>query len=267
MRVLATQAYLGRRKEKFREEFLLALKMLEEGHVKLADLRSSWAGAMGQPQFLPSDFYKYAVDFDGDGRRDIWNSVPDILASMANQLAAKGWQKGQRWAHEVRARRKASIARPRNPDVRLPIGEWLKRGFVPAYERRLTRAELAVEASLLLPAGTYGPAFLITPNYFVIKEYNFSDLYVLFVGHLGDRIADPRPFETPWSKVTQLATAQLETMQRTLTKLGIYQDKIDGKAGMKTRAALGDYQKRQRPEGRLLADRRRWSITCGGEEV
>ena len=92
MRVLATQAYLGKRKEKFGEEFLLALKILQEGHVKLADMRSSWAGAMGLTQFLPSEFYKYAVDFDGDGRRDIWNSVPDALASAAKQLVAKGWQ-------------------------------------------------------------------------------------------------------------------------------------------------------------------------------
>jgi lytic murein transglycosylase len=242
VRVLATQAYLGRRKEKFGEEFLLALKMLEEGHVALTDMRSSWAGAMGQPQVLPSDFYKYAVDFDGDGRRDIWNSVPDILASMASQLAGKGWQRGQRWAYEVRAPANVDCTTA-DPDNAQPIGEWVKRGFVPAYDRRLSAAELAEKASLLLPAGTYGPAFLITANYFVIKEYNFSDLYVLFVGHLGDRIADPRPFETPWGRVTQLATAQLERMQITLTKLGIYRDKIDGKAGMRTRLALGAYQK------------------------
>ena len=242
VRVLATQAWVGKRKEKFREEFVLALKMLEERQVALADFRSSWAGAMGQPQFLPSDFYKYAVDFDGDGRRDIWTSVPDILASMANQLAAKGWQAGERWAYEVRAPANVDCTEA-NPDVTKPIGEWLRLGFTPAYGRKLTPAELAERASLLLAAGTYGPAFLITTNYFVIKEYNFSDLYVLFVGHLSDRIADPRPFETPWGKVTQLQTAQLDRMQRMLTKLGIYGDKIDGKAGMKTRLALGAYQK------------------------
>jgi len=103
VRVLATQAYIGKRKEKFREEFLLALKILQEGHVKLADMRSSWAGAMGLTQFLPSEFYKYAVDFDGDGKRDIWNSVPDALAAAAGQLKAKDWQTGERWAYEVRA--------------------------------------------------------------------------------------------------------------------------------------------------------------------
>ena len=112
-----------------------------------------------------------------------------------------------------------------------------------AHGRKPTPAELGEPASLLLPEGTYGPAFLTLKNYYVIKEYNFSDLYVLFVGHLSDRISDPRPFETPWSKNTQLRTAQVETMQRTLTKLGLYKDKIDGKAGMLTRSALGAYQK------------------------
>ena len=243
VRVLATQAYYGKRKEKFRDEFLLALKMLEQGYVKLADMKSSWAGAMGLTQLLPSEFYKYAVDFDGDGRLDIWNSVSDALASAAKQLVDKGWQRDLRWAYEVRAPNDVDCTLG-VPDNTLPIGEWLTRGFVPAYGRKLSPAERAEPASLLQPAGLYGPAFLATKNYFVIKEYNFSDLYVLFVGHLSDRILDPRPFETPWSKVAQLPTRDLDRMQRILTARGYYHDKIDGKAGMKTRAALGDYQKR-----------------------
>jgi len=243
IRVLATQAYFGKRKEKFQGEFLLALKMLEDGYVKFADMKSSWAGAMGLTQFLPSDFYKYAVDFDGDGRRDIWNSVPDALASAAKQLVDKGWQRGARWAYEVRAPANVdcSIGVPENTR---PIGEWLGAGFAPAYGRAISTAERAEPASLLQPAGLYGPAFLVTKNYFAIKEYNFSDLYVLFVGHLSDRIADPRPFETPWTKVAQLPSRDLDRMQEILTARGYYHDKIDGKAGMKTRAAVGDYQKR-----------------------
>ncbi len=242
VRVLATQGYLGRRKDQFRQEFLLALKMIEEGHVKLADMKSSWAGAMGHTQFLPSDFYKYAVDFDGDGRRDIWASVPDALASAAKQLLDKGWQPGKRWAHEVRAPRDVDCAIA-EPGVRMAIGEWLKRGFAPAHGRKFAREELIEEASLLMPAGTYGPAFLTPKNYFVLKEYNVSDLYVLFVGHLSDRIAGPRPFERPWDKVTQLQTAEVEVMQRVLAARGLYRDRIDGRAGMLTRAALGNYQK------------------------
>ena len=243
VRVLATQAYYGKRKEKFRDEFLLALKMLDQGYVKLADMKSSWAGAMGLTQFLPSDYLKYAVHFDGEGRADIWNSVPDALASAAKQLVDKGWQRDLRWAYEVRAPNDVDCTLG-VPDNTLPIGEWLKRGFVPAYGRKLSPAERAEPASLLQPAGLYGPAFLATKNYFVIKEYNFSDLYVLFVGHLSDRILDPRPFETPWGKVAQLPTRDLDRMQQILTARGYYHDKIDGKAGMKTRAALGEYQKR-----------------------
>jgi lytic murein transglycosylase len=243
--VLATQGYYGRRKDFFRQELLYALKMLEEGHVKLADMRSSWGGAMGLTQFLPSEFYKYAVDFDGDGKKDIWRSVPDALASAAQQLVGKGWQRGTHWAYEVRAPQGVDCTIG-VPEVTRPLGDWLKQGFVLAYGRKPTAAELNEPASLLLPEGTYGPAFLTLKNYYVIKEYNFSDLYVLFVGHLSERISDPRRFETPWSKNTQLRTAQVETMQRTLTKLGLYKDKIDGKAGMLTRSALGAYQKANR---------------------
>jgi lytic murein transglycosylase len=243
IRVLATQAYLGKRKDQFLNELLLALKILNEGQIKLADLRSSWAGAMGLTQFLPSDYFKYAVDFDGDGRRDIWNSVPDALASAAKQLRDKGWRPGLRWSYEVHppANVDCTIGVPENT---LPIGDWLKNGFVPAYGRQLSAAERADTASLLQPAGLYGPSFLATKNYFAIKEYNFSDLYVLFVGHLSDRILDPRPFETPWSKVAQLPSSDLDRMQEILTDRGYYHDKIDGKAGMLTRAALGAYQKR-----------------------
>ncbi len=242
IRALATQAFLGRRKEQFREEFLLALKMLQEGHVTLAAMRSSWAGAMGHPQLLPSGFYKYAIDFDGDGRRDIWTSVPDALATIANHLVELGWQRGQRWATEVKAPRgvDCTIARP---DVTVTVGEWIRRGYAPAYGATPGAAELAHEASLLMPAGLYGPAFLTPKNYFALKDYNYSDLYVLFIGHLADRIAGGRPFEQKWEKVAQLPSAALERMQRTLTRLGLYSDKIDGKAGMLTRAALGAYQK------------------------
>ena len=240
--VLATQGYYGKRKDMFRQELLYALKMLEEVHVKLADLRSSWGGAMGMTQFLPSEFYKYAVDFDGDGKKDIWHSVPDALASAAQQLVDKGWQRGVHWAYEVRAPQGIDCTLG-VPEVTRPLAEWLGQGFVPAFGRKPSATDLAQPASLLLPEGIYGPAFLTLKNYYVIKEYNFSDLYVLFVGHLSDRINDPRRFETPWSKNTQLRTAQVESMQRMLTKLGLYKDKIDGKAGMLTRSALGAYQK------------------------
>jgi lytic murein transglycosylase len=243
VRVLATQAYVGRRQDKYRTEFILALKMIGDGEVTRKDLRASWAGATGLTQFLPSEFYQHGVDFDGDGRKDIWHSVPDALASAAQQLVNKGWQKGVRWAYEVKA--PASVDCTMGvPEVTKPVGEWLRAGFVPVRGERLGADEQAQPASLLQPEGIYGPAFLATKNYFVIKEYNYSDLYVLFVGHLADRMTSPLAFATPWSASTQLRTADVEAMQRGLTRIGLYADKIDGKAGMQTRAALGAYQKK-----------------------
>jgi lytic murein transglycosylase len=242
VRVLATQAYVGRRKDTYRNEFILALKIIGDGDVARKDMRSSWAGATGLTQFLPSEFYKHGVDFDGDGHRDIWHSVPDALASAAQQLVNKGWQPGVRWAYEVKAPANADCTQG-VPEVTRPIGEWLRAGFVPVRGQQLSAAEQAQPASLLQPEGIYGPAFLTTKNYFVIKEYNFSDLYVLYVGHLSDRMISPQPFATPWSASTQLRTADVEAMQRHLTRLGLYSDKLDGKAGMQTRAALGAYQK------------------------
>ena len=240
--VLATQAFTGKRKDFFRNEFLHALKMLQDG-VPRADLRSSWGGAMGLTQFLPSEYYKYAVDFDGDGRADIWHSVPDALASAAKQLKDKGWRTGEPWAIEVRvpANVDCTLAEPGHT---MPIGEWLKVGYVPTLGRKVKPQELAIEASLLLPEGTYGPGFLTPKNYYVLKDYNYSDLYVLFVGHLADRIAGAPPFEHVWSQSAQLKTTQVETMQQKLTALGLYNDKLDGKAGMLTRSALGAYQKK-----------------------
>ena len=242
IRVLATQAYLGRRKDQFRDELFYALKLLQEGHATRAELRSSWAGAMGLTQFLPSEFYTHAVDFDADGRRNIFSSVPDALASAAKQLLNKGWQPHRRWAYEVRAPKDVDCTMG-EPSQTAPLSVWLERGYAPLGGHKPSAAELNEPASLLLPEGTYGPAFLTLKNYYVIKDYNFSDLYVLFVGNLADRIAGGGPFVTAWSKSSQLHTSDVERMQRRLTALGLYRDKIDGKAGMLTRSALGAYQK------------------------
>lgn len=241
IQVLATQAWLGRRKEMFRGEFLLALKILEDHDITREQMKASWAGAMGHTQFLPTEFFKYGVDLDGDGHRDIWNSIPDALASAASQLLAKGWDKGKRWGFEVKLPPQVdcSIA---EPDTKLPLAEWIKRGYTPLTHKP-TREELVEEASLFLPAGLKGPAFLTLNNFYVFKGYNFADLYALFVGNLSDRIAGGGSFATPWGKIEQARSDQIETIQRHLTETGFYRDKIDGKAGMKTRAALGAWQK------------------------
>ncbi len=199
-------------------------------------------GFLGHTQFLPSDFYKYGVDQDGDGRRDIWQSVPDALASAASQLLAKGWAKGMRWGFEV-ALPDAVDCSIAEPDTRATVAEWLKRGYLPLTHKP-SREELAQEASLFLPAGLKGPAFLTLRNFYVFKEYNFADLYALFVGHLADRVAGGPRFATSWGKIEQARSDHIEAIQRHLSKAGFYSDKIDGKAGMKTRAAIGAYQKR-----------------------
>jgi lytic murein transglycosylase len=242
LRVLATLAFAGRRKERFREEFLIALKMVEDGKLTPARRRSSWAGAMGLVQFLPSDYERYGVDGDGNGQVDIWTSPADALASAASQLNAKGWRAGRRWAHEVRAPQNLDCTLA-DPGDKRRVSEWLRRGFAPAGPHAPTAADLAEDASLLLPAGNAGPAFLITRNYFVIKDYNFSDLYVLFVGNLSDRIAGGGAFATPWPALTQLRTRDIEELQQHLTRLGLYREAIDGKAGMATRLSLGRFQK------------------------
>lgn len=240
--VLATQAYTGRRKDMFRAEFLAALKLLQDGYVRLADMRSSWGGAMGLPQFLPSEVYKHAVDFDGDGRADIFRSVPDALASAASQLAGKGWQRGVRWAYEAKAPPRFDCTHA-VPEVARPLHEWIRMGFAPVRRDKLSNEELLQTVSVLQPEGARGPSFLVTKNYFVIKDYNFSDLYVLFVGNLADRIAGGGAFLQPWGKSEQMKTAQVEEMQRLMAQRGLYADKIDGKAGMLTRSAVGAYQK------------------------
>lgn len=242
IRVLATQGFTGRRKDLFRNEFVHALKMLQDGYPR-AQMRSSWGGAMGLTQFIPSEFYKYAVDFDGDGRADIFNSVPDALASAAKQLRGKGWQPGARWAIEVKvpAGIDCTIA---EPEQTMPVKDWIAHGYQPLT--RVTPADMAQTASLLMPEGIYGPGFLTLKNYYVIKEYNFADLYVLFVGSLADRIAGGHGFKAPWAKLPPMRSHDVEDIQRGLTTAGFYQGTIDGKAGMKTRSAIGAYQKERR---------------------
>jgi lytic murein transglycosylase len=242
IRVLATHAYTGRRRDYFRAQLLYGLKILEAGDVSLAGMKSSWAGAMGQTQFMPYEFFKYGADFDGDGRRDIWNSVPDALASTANQLLDKGWRPGKGWAYEVEPPGTMDCTEA-EPERVLPVRDWLKRGFRPAGGRKIADADLAEPASLFLPAGTYGPAFLTLKNFYVIKSYNFADLYALYVGHLGDRIAGRGGFARPWNTLVQLKTTDLEAMQKGLAAAGLYTDKVDGKAGQKTRVALGAFEK------------------------
>lgn len=241
IRALATEAYVGRRAEMFRGEFVLALKMLEDG-VARADMKSSWAGAMGLTQFLPSEYYKYAVDYDGDGRKDIFRSIPDALASAARQLEGKGWQRMRRWGYEVRMPPNADCSLE-GPTQERSLAEWSRLGFERANGQPWAQQELALPAYLMSPAGGHGPAFLVLQNFKVFRLYNTSDLYAVFVGHLGDRIAGGGDFLTPWGGAAPQRTHVVAEIQERLQRMGAEVEKIDGKIGSNTRKVIGAYQR------------------------
>jgi lytic murein transglycosylase len=241
---LATQAYLGRRKEMFRSELLAALRMLEEGVIQ-HETRASWAGALGLPQFMPSDYYAYGYDLDGDGKKDIWNSVPDALASAAKQLRDKGWITGLGWGYEVELPGSVDCANE-GPDAERSIGEWARLGLKRTERREFPPAAIGATAYLMMPGGAHGPAFLVTENFKVIRRYNMSDLYALFVGNLADRIVGGGDFAAPWRDIKQLATADIEEVQDRLLRLGYAIDKVDGKIGSVTRRQVGLFQRSSR---------------------
>ncbi len=193
IRALATLAAARYRGRYFRMELIRALVILEEGHVDPAHMIGSWAGAMGQTQFMPSNFKAYAVDFDGDGHRDIWTSVPDAIGSTANFLKKHGWIAGQTWGYEVRL--PAGRGGPGEGSRYLPFATWAARGLTRADGGDMPHIG---RAALLRPAGADGPAFLVTPNFKVIKTYNNATSYALGVALLGDRIAGWGPLKTPW---------------------------------------------------------------------
>ncbi len=243
-RILGTQAWTGRRKETFRRELLAALRIARDGHLPVSALKSSWAGALGQPQMMPSDYLAWAVDFDGDGIRDIWRSVPDILASIANHLARHGWQRGRDWGFEVEV--PASVpCFLEGPDRGRTLEEWQAMGIRRVGGRPFPALERDRRLFLLMPAGRYGPAFLVTRNFYVLKEYNMSDLYALFIGHLGDRIRfGAPPFSRPWRRIGHMLRSDIARMQRVLQRLGHDVGGADGLPGFRTRRSIGLWQKR-----------------------
>ncbi|MGB8817249.1 MAG: lytic murein transglycosylase [Rhizobiaceae bacterium] len=240
--VLATKAFMSTRKDLFQKELLAALKIVEKGYATPDMMKVSWAGAMGQPQFLPSSYLDHAVDFDGDGRRDIWNSVPDTLASIANYLTQFGWQSGRSWGAEVLVPDSISCALE-GPDQGRPLSEWTEAGVARANGKAFAKGEAGNEQLLLAPAGRSGPMFMATANFYVIKNYNISDLYALFIGHVADRInGGAAGFAAPWGKVSGLSRGDIAAMQNRLVALGYDVGKADGLPGFKTRRSIGDWQ-------------------------
>lgn len=240
--VLATKAFMSTRKPLFQQELISALHMVESGDVAAEKMMGSWAGALGQPQFMPSSYLKYAVDFDGDGTRDIWNSVPDSLASIANYLVKSGWQKGRDWGFEITIPQGVSCAQE-GPDRAKPVSAWAAEGLSRIAGKPFPRSEAGEPAMMLVPAGTYGPEFLVTPNFYVFKEYNNSDLYALFIGNLADRIASGGgAFRTPWQPLGKMLRSDVLAMQAALVAQGYDVGKVDGLPGFKTRRSIGEWQ-------------------------
>ena len=240
LNALATLAYDPRRSGFFRNELLTALKIIDAGHISVEDMSGSWAGAMGQCQFMPSTFERYAVDGDNDGRIDIWNSLPDIFASAANFLSRSGWQTDERWGRE--------IVLPENFDftqsgtgIRKTVSEWNAMGIKRADGSALGNASL--EASVVLPSGAKGPAFLTYNNFRTTMVWNRSTFYAISVGHLADRFAGGGPIQH-WPETDERALSRSEVieLQEILNSLGIDVGTADGIMGSRTRAAIRTFQ-------------------------
>jgi len=240
IRSLATLAYGDQRRQRFgRQQLIAALKILQNGDVDVSQMTGSWAGAMGHTQFIPTSYEAWAVDMDGNGRRDIWNSIPDALGSAANLLLANGWRSGQAWGYEVRLPEGR-----RFPGGTMSLAEWERIGVVrsngQAYPRPGDRAELKV------PQGRDGIAFLVLHNFNMLKRYNNSDMYALSVGMLADQIAGHGDYSRDWSRpFTRLSFAEAQELQQRLSSAGYYDGAIDGRIGPASRAAIMAFQERQ----------------------
>ena len=256
IRALVTQAYAGRRARVFRRELFHALQLIQSGIANDQRLRSSWAGAIGLTQFMPSEYDSLAYDLNRDGFKDIW-SPEEALASAANQLRSKGWESGKTWGFEVTLTNRVTCAMDGPRDAR-SIREWQKLGVSRAGSRQFPERYRDEIAFLFTPGGGLGPAFLVLENFMVFKRYNPSDLYALFVGHLADRILGGGDFVSDWSNIRQLPTAEIESIQSHLKTEGFNISKVDGKIGANTRSQIGRYQRQHGlkvdcwPSARLL---------------
>ncbi len=237
---LATLAYDPRRSGFFRSELLTALQIVEEGHIDVEDMTGSWAGAMGQCQFLPSTFDRYGVDGDGDGRIDIWKSLPDIFASAANFLSSSGWKGDERWGREVVLPDNFDFTQSGN-GVRKTVTQWNQLGIHKVDGSSLGTSEM--EAFIALPAGATGPAFLAYNNFRTTMVWNRSTFYAISIGHLADRFVGGGPIENmPENEERALSRLEVIELQELLNEFGADAGTPDGILGAMTRQAVREYQ-------------------------
>lgn len=241
IRSLATLAYADERRRAFgREQLIAALQILQRGDTTAPNMYGSWAGAMGHTQFIPTTYLAHSADYDGDGRSDIWQNIPDALYSAANYLRASGWVAGHTWGYEVRL--------PQGFDWRLAdettqrsLAQWSQLGITRTGGRAFPRPDDM--AKLIVPAGAGGPAFLMLRNFDVIKRYNNATSYALAVGHLADRLKGLSGFQSSWPRELQpLTRTQVEQMQRLLSQRGFSTGGVDGRVGPMTRGAIRAFQ-------------------------
>jgi len=240
-RSLATLAWEGRRRALFERELLAVIDIVASGDADRGDFTSGWAGALGQTQFMPTAFIRYAVDFDGDGKKNIWSNRGDALASAANYVSDHGWRQGEPWGAEVRVPSSYDYASA--DGRRRSVGGWAVSGLVRADGEPWGPTEQFMQAKLLLPAGANGPAFLTFANFEVFKRYNNSTSYALAAGLLGDALAGKTALLAPWPRDERpLARSEVEELQRLLNRLGYNTNGVDGLVGPNTRAALRAFQ-------------------------
>ncbi|MDT0635800.1 lytic murein transglycosylase [Salinisphaera sp. W335] len=245
---LATLAYDGRRRDFARKQLFAALEILDSGDISADRMRGSWAGAMGHTQFIPTSFQAYAVDGDGDGRRDIWGSIPDVMASTAHYLDEAGWDTGDPWGLEVRLPESFDYASA-DGRTRQSASDWAADGVRPASGGSLPQLD---DAAIITPAGARGPAFLVGPNFRSILRYNNATSYALAVGRLADRIAGAGPLVAEWPRgLAAMSRDQIEEMQGLLNDAGFDAGTPDGVMGPNTRGALRAFQQSigQIPDG------------------
>jgi lytic murein transglycosylase len=237
---LATLAWDCRRPEKFRPQLMAALQLIDRGDLTLAEMRGAWAGEIGQTQFLPYDYNESAVDFDGDGRRDLRNSVPDVIASTASLLRKHGWQPGQPWMHEVMVPEEMDWSQA-DIAIQHPRSQWAKWG-VKSVNGKPIKAD-KFPASLLLPMGRNGPAFLVYENFTkAYLKWNESLVYSTTAAYLATRIAGAPKVRPGNAPVQHMGYEEIKALQEKLQALGYDVGKIDGKIGAGTRAAVKDQQ-------------------------
>ena len=242
--ILSTKGFLSTRASYFTDELIAALQMVERGYASPAAMKSSWAGALGQPQFMPSNYLKYAADGNGDGRADIWGSADDTLASIGAYLRDHGWSAGRDWGFEVNVPNTVSCAME-GPHQARRISDWAAMGIARVNGRPFPTAEARENGFLLMPAGRYGPAFVVTSNFTVLKAYNESDVYALFVGHVGDRMRyGVGGFSSGWSALDSFSRSDVRAMQQKLEAQGYDVGGADGLIGNRTRGAIGTWQTR-----------------------